>query len=134
MPEVRKKILCIEDDREAAALIVEELVDQGFEPITAHNGREGFDAILKHMPDLVLCDINMPVMSGFEVLERLNDMAPQVGRVPFVFLTAMSDRENELRGRRLGADDFVVKPIDFDVLNAIITDRLAGAACNRTPS
>src|SRR5450631_2998450 len=126
MPEARKKILCIEDDREAAALIVEELVDQGFEPITAHNGREGFDAILKHMPDLVLCDVNMPVMSGFEVLERLNDMAPQVGRVPFVFLTAMSDRENELRGRRLGADDFVVKPIDFDVLNAIITDRLAG--------
>jgi DNA-binding response OmpR family regulator len=134
MPEARKKILCIEDDREAAALIVEELVDQGFEPITAHNGREGFDAILKHMPDLVLCDVNMPVMSGFEVLERLNDMAPQVGRVPFVFLTAMSDRENELRGRRLGADDFVVKPIDFDVLNAIITDRLAGVACNRTPS
>jgi len=134
MPEERKKILCIEDDREAAALIVEELVDQGFEPITAHNGREGFDAILKHMPDLVLCDVNMPVMSGFEVLERLNDMAPQVGRVPFVFLTAMSDRENELRGRRLGADDFVVKPIDFDVLNAIITDRLAGVACNRTPS
>jgi DNA-binding response OmpR family regulator len=134
MAETRKKILCIEDDREAAALIVEELVDQGFEPITAHNGREGFDAILKHMPDLVLCDVNMPVMSGFEVLERLNDMAPQVGRVPFVFLTAMSDRENELRGRRLGADDFVVKPIDFDVLNAIITDRLAGVACNRTPS
>jgi DNA-binding response OmpR family regulator len=134
MPEARKKILCIEDDREAAALIVEELVDQGFEPITAHNGREGFDAILKHMPDLVLCDVNMPVMSGFEVRERLNGMAPQVGRVPFVFLTAMSDRENELRGRRLGADDFVVKPIDFDVLNAIITDRLAGVACNRTPS
>jgi DNA-binding response OmpR family regulator len=134
MAEARKKILCIEDDREAAALIVEELVDQGFEPITAHDGRAGFDAILKHMPDLVLCDVNMPVMSGFEVLERLNHMAPQFGRMPFVFLTAMSDRENELRGRRLGADDFVVKPIDFDVLNAIITDRLAGAACHRTPS
>jgi DNA-binding response OmpR family regulator len=134
MAEARKKILCIEDDREAAALIVEELVDQGFEPITAHNGREGFDAILKHMPDLVLCDVNMPVMSGFEVLERLNDMAPQVGRVPFVFLTAMSDRENELRGRRLGADDFVVKPIDFDVLHAIITDRLAAVTSHRTPS
>jgi DNA-binding response OmpR family regulator len=132
MAEARKKILCIEDDREAAALIVEELADQGFEPITAHDGRAGFDAILKHMPDLVLCDVNMPVMSGFEVLERLNDIAPRFGRVPFVFLTAMSDRENELRGRRLGADDFVVKPIDFDVLNAIINERLAGAASNRT--
>jgi DNA-binding response OmpR family regulator len=133
MAEARKKILCIEDDVEAAALIVEELADQGFEPITAHDGRAGFDAILKHMPDLVLCDVNMPVMSGFEVLERLNDIAPRFGRVPFVFLTAMSDRENELRGRRLGANDYVVKPIDFDVLNAIINERLAGAASNRSP-
>lgn len=134
MAQSQTKILCIEDDREAAALIVEELFDQGFEPIAAYNGREGFDAILKHMPDLVLCDVNMPVMSGFEVLERLNDISLPFGRVPFVFLTAMSDRENELRGRRLGADDFVVKPIDFDVLHAIITDRLAGVASHRTPS
>ena len=133
MAQVRKKILCIEDDREAAALIVEELADQGFEPITAYDGRAGFDAILKHMPDLVLCDVNMPVMSGFEVLERLNDIAPRFGRMPFVFLTAMSDRENELRGRRLGADDYVVKPVDFDVLNAIINERLTGASSSRTP-
>jgi DNA-binding response OmpR family regulator len=134
MPEARKKILCIEDDREAAALIVEELADQGFDPIAAHDGQEGLDAILKHMPDLVLCDINLPVMSGFEVLQRLNDSAPRFGRMPFVFLTAMSDRENEMRGRRLGADDYVVKPIDFEVLNAIINNQLAGVACSRTQS
>jgi DNA-binding response OmpR family regulator len=134
MVQARKKILCIEDDREAAALIVEELADQGFDPIAAHDGREGLDAILKHMPDLVLCDINLPVMSGFEVLERLNDSAPRFGRMPFVFLTAMSDRENELRGRRLGADDYVIKPIDFEVLNAIINNQLAGVACSRTQS
>jgi DNA-binding response OmpR family regulator len=134
MAEARKKILCIEDDREAAALIVEELADQGFDPIAAHDGQEGLDAILKHMPDLVLCDINLPVMSGFEVLQRLNDSAPRFGRMPFVFLTAMSDRENEMRGRRLGADDYVVKPIDFEVLNAIINNQLAGVACSRTQS
>jgi len=130
--EARKKILCIEDDREAAALIVEELADQGFEPIAAHDGKTGFDAILKHMPDLVLCDINMPVMSGFEVLERLNAFAPRFGRMPFVFLTAMTDQEHVSRGRRLGADGYVVKPVDFDVLHTIINDRLAGVACNRT--
>jgi DNA-binding response OmpR family regulator len=134
MAEARKKILCIEDDREAAALIVEELVDQGYEPITAHDGQEGFDAILEHMPDLVLCDINLPHMSGFEVLERLNHNLPQGGRIPFVFLTAMADRESELRGRRLGAEDYVVKPIDFDLLHTIINDRLAGGACDRTAS
>jgi len=132
MAEARKKILCIEDDPEAAALFVEELADQGFEPIAAYDGRQGLEAILKHVPDLVLCDISMPVMSGFEVLERLNDIARQSTRVPFVFLTAMTDREDEMRGRRLGADGFVVKPIDFDVLAAIINDRLAGIA--RKPS
>jgi DNA-binding NarL/FixJ family response regulator len=132
MMEARKKILCIEDDREAAALIVEELADQGFEPIAAYDGHEGFVAILKHGPDLVLCDINMPIMSGFEVLERLIEIAPRFGRIPFVFVTAMTDRDNELRGRRLGADDYVTKPIDFEVLQTIINARLAGVARNET--
>ena len=83
MAEARKKILFIEGDQEAAALIVDELADQGFEPIAAHDGRSGFDAILEHLPDLVLCDINMPFMSGFEVLERLNAVAPRFARVRF---------------------------------------------------
>ena len=134
MVEARKKILCIEDDREAAALIIEELADQGFESIAAHDGKAGLDAILEHLPDLVLCDVNMPLMSGFEVLERLNEFAPRFRHIPFVFLTAMADRENELRGRCLGADDYIVKPIDFRVLHMIINDRLAGAACKRTPA
>jgi DNA-binding NarL/FixJ family response regulator len=132
MAEARRKILCIEDDRETAALVVEELADRGFEAIAAHDGHEGFVAILKTMPDLVLCDVNMPIMSGFEVLERLIDIAPRFGRIPFIFLTAMTDRENELRGRRLGADDYVNKPIDFEMLYTIINARLAGVARNET--
>jgi DNA-binding NarL/FixJ family response regulator len=132
MAEARKKILCIEDSRETAGLIVEELADRGFEAFAAHDGHEGFVAILKHGPDLVLSDINMPIMSGFEVLQRLIELAPRFGRIPFVFLTAMADRENELRGRRLGADDYVTKPIDFEVLHTIINARLAGVARNET--
>lgn len=129
MAQARKKrILCIEDDRETAALIAEDLLERGYEVILASDGREGFAAILKHMPDLVLSDISMPVMSGFEVLERLTALAPRFRNMPFVFLTALSDRENELKGRHLGADDYVTKPIDFDVLATIITARLAGIA------
>jgi DNA-binding NarL/FixJ family response regulator len=124
----KKRILCIEDDRETAALIEEDLLERGYEVILASDGREGFAAILKHMPDLVLSDISMPVMSGFEVLERLTALAPRFRNMPFVFLTALSDRENELKGRHLGADDYVTKPIDFDVLATIITARLAGIA------
>jgi DNA-binding NarL/FixJ family response regulator len=128
MAEVTRKILCIEDDRETAALIAEELVDRGYAVTVAHDGREGLAAILKTMPDLVLSDISMPLMSGFELLERLIDLAPRFAKMPFVFLTALTDRDNELKGRQLGADDYVTKPIDFDVLQTIITARLAGVA------
>ncbi|MBV8849430.1 MAG: response regulator transcription factor, partial [Methylobacteriaceae bacterium] len=85
-------------------------------------------AIFRTMPDLVLCDINMRVMSGFDVLEHLTRIAPRFNNVPFIFLTALTDRNNELKGRRLGADDYVTKPIDFDVLAAIIAARLAHVA------
>jgi DNA-binding NarL/FixJ family response regulator len=122
------KILCIEDDRETAALIAEELLDRGYEVILAHDGREGLAAILRTMPDLVLSDISMPAMSGFELLESLIALAPRFSKMPFVFLTALTDRDNELKGRQLGADDYVTKPIDFDMLAAIVTARLAGVA------
>jgi DNA-binding NarL/FixJ family response regulator len=130
MAEARRKILCIDDDRAITALVAEELATRGFEPVVAHDGHEGFVAILKLMPDLVLCDVSMPIMSGFEVLERLNSLAPRLGHIPFVFLTALADRESELRARRLGADDYVTKPIDFDMLDMIINARLAGVARN----
>ena len=128
MAETHKKILCIEDDRETAALIAEELVDRGYEVAVAHDGREGLTAILRTMPDLVLSDISMPVMSGFELLERLIALAPRFSKMPFVFLTALTDWDNELRGRQLGADDYVTKPIDFELLATIISARLAGVA------
>jgi len=101
---------------------------RGFDVSVAHDGRAGFAAILKNMPDLVLSDISIPVMSGFEVLERLTALEPRFAKMPFVFLTALTDRDNELKGRQLGADDYVTKPIDFDVLTTIINARLAGVA------
>jgi DNA-binding NarL/FixJ family response regulator len=130
MTEARKKIVCIDDDRAVVEMIAEDLAARGFEVAVAHDGQEGLVAILKTMPDLVLCDVNMPVMSGYEVLERLNALAPRLGRIPFVFLTALADRDSELRARRLGADDYVTKPIDFDMLEMIINARLAGVARN----
>src|ERR1700761_2975440 len=128
MPDARKTILCIEDDRETAALIAEELLDRGYDVSIAHDGREGLAAILKLMPDLVLSDISMPAMSGFELLDRLVTLSPRFSKMPFVFLTALSDRDNELKGRQLGADDYVTKPIDFEMLAAIIAARLSGVA------
>jgi DNA-binding response OmpR family regulator len=123
-----KTILCIEDDRETASLLAEDLRERGYLVRLADDGQEGFAAILENPPDLVVCDINMPVMSGFLVLEKLEALAPRFHDMPFVFLTALSDRDNELKGRTLGADDYVTKPIDFDVLAAIIGARLSRVA------
>jgi len=128
MAHPHRKILCIEDDRETAGLIAEELADRGFEVSLAYSGQEGLMAIMRSAPDVILCDVSMPTMTGFEVLERLNEIAPRLGRIPFVFLTALADRENELKGRRLGADDYVSKPIDFDRLVFIVNARIAGVA------
>jgi len=128
MTETRKKILCIEDDRETAALIEEELTERGYDVSLAYDGAEGFTAIFKVMPDLVLCDINMRTMSGYDVLENLTRISPRFDAMPFIFLTALADRKNELKGRRLGADDYVTKPVDFDILASIIEARLAKIA------
>jgi DNA-binding NarL/FixJ family response regulator len=128
MAEISRKILCIEDDRETAALIAEDLADRGYKVTQAHDGQSGIAAILREKPALVLCDISMPQMSGFEVLERLTAAGPLLGDMPFVFLTALADRDSELKGRKLGADDYVTKPIDFEILATIIAARLSRVA------
>lgn len=124
----RRSVLCIEDDADTAVLIAEELEARGFAVALASNGREGWSLLLKSQPDVILCDVNMPFMSGFELLEALTAIAPRFQRVPFIFLTALSTRGDELKGRRLGADDYIAKPIDFDLLETIINARVKGVA------
>jgi DNA-binding NarL/FixJ family response regulator len=119
-----KRILLIEDDAETAELIAEDLQERGYIVSIEPDGNAGLSAILKTEPDLVLCDINMPGMTGFEVMERLIALAPRLDWVPFVFLTARTDRDSELKGRRMGADDYVTKPVDFEILASIIDARL----------
>lgn len=128
MSPAPKKILVIEDDREIAGLVVEELTDRGYEVEVAYDGQEGYAAIFETAPDLVLSDVIMPAMSGFDILERLTAAAPWLRGTPFVFLTGLSDRDIEFKARQLGAVDLVTKPIDFDVLDTIVSARLAGAA------
>jgi DNA-binding response OmpR family regulator len=124
----RRRILCVEDDRDSASLICEDLSDRGFDVTVAYNGRDGLASILKEPPDLVLSDVGMPGMSGFELLERLTSMAPRFECIPFVFLTAFGDRHSELRGWQLGADDYLSKPVDYEVLAARISARLERVA------
>ena len=128
MGDQRRHVLCVDDDRDTVGLIAEELIDRGFKVSVAYDGEQGFQAILARQPDIVLADISMPVLSGFDLLERLTAIAPRFSSMPFIYLTALSDRANELKGRQLGADDYITKPVDFDILIAIITARLARVA------
>ncbi len=119
------RVLCIDDDPESCQLVVDMLGGHGFVVDIATNARDGYAAIVAEPPDLVLCDILMPEVSGLDLLERLSALSPErFGAIPFVFLTALADRESVLKGRRLGADDYVTKPIDFDLLVEVIRARL----------
>lgn len=128
MTERRQHILCIDDDRETVGLIADELTDRGFKVTMAYDGEKGFQAIVAKRPDVVLADVSLPDQSGFDLLERLRHDAPHFRGMPFLYLTALCDRSNELKARRLGADDYITKPVDFDILAAIIATRLARVA------
>lgn len=118
------RLLCIDDEKPVVELLVEELTEHGFEVKGATSGQEGFAEILRSYPDLVVCDINMPDMNGFDILEKLQTLSPQFERMPFIYLTARNERDDILRGRRLGCDDYLTKPIDFEMLVEVIKARL----------
>lgn len=120
------RLLCIEDDPDTRALLVEELEDAGYDVRAAADGADGLTEALSFRPDLILCDVMLPRLSGFDLLEKYGALVPNVP--PFIFLTALTDRDNVLKGRRLGADDYVTKPIDFDILLEIVKRRLSRAA------
>ncbi|NYT84992.1 response regulator [Pollutimonas harenae] len=117
-------ILCVEDEPDLLCDTAEELSEAGFTPLLAGNGDEALDQLRTIRPDLILCDISMPGMDGFGLLRAVQEMMPDYAGIPFVFLTALSDPREVVEGKRLGADDYLVKPIDYDLLLATIQARL----------
>ncbi|PKU23785.1 response regulator [Telmatospirillum siberiense] len=117
-------ILVIEDEWELRSGLATGLRHAGFDVSEAEDGDTGYDAILSLRPDLVLCDIGLPGLRGDKVLERLRRERPDLSRLPFLFLTAFADRQSILAGHQLGADDYLVKPIDLELLVAVIAKRL----------
>ena len=118
-----EKILVIDDDammrRQIAALLAEE----GFETVEARNGREGVALAAKEKPSLVLCDITMPEMNGHRVLEAVRaDLA--IAHLPFIFLTGWGEKDDLRTGMNLGADDYLVKPVEPSELLAAVRTRL----------
>jgi len=121
-------ILAVEDDPTLLRLVCLALKDAGHELITATNGREGLEAVLRHKPALVVSDITMPEMDGFAFLKALRDNHRQFADMPFIFLSGLAERKDIIAGRALGVDDYVTKPIDADLLIAVVDSRLAQVA------
>jgi CheY-like chemotaxis protein len=106
-----KKILIIEDNWEIRENVKEILDISNYEVITAENGQDGLEAARANEPDLILCDVMMPVMGGYELIIKVkSDEILQ--NIPFIFLTAKSEPGDYRRGMELGAADVVVKPFD----------------------
>ncbi|MDX1993866.1 MAG: response regulator transcription factor [bacterium] len=115
-----EKILVIDDEEPTVQLIGMLLERRGFEIIKAYRAEEGLRKAYRYQPDLVLLDIMMPDMDGWEVCKRLREMSD----VPIIFLTARGDVKDVVKGLEMGADDYVVKPYDNDELVARVKAHL----------
>ena len=114
-----QKILLIEDNDDIRNNTAEILELSSYQVITAENGKIGVEKALAHQPDLIICDIMMPVLDGYGVLHAIhkNDA---IKNTPFIFLTAKTERSDFRKGMELGADDYITKPFDgTELLNAV---------------
>ncbi|MEO1637338.1 MAG: response regulator transcription factor, partial [Cyanobacteria bacterium J06631_9] len=122
-----QKILIVDDDSTLRAALTRYLQDRGFVVRNATSGLEGFESFTADLPDLIVSDVVMPGMDGFELCTKVRDT--QTGRlVPFIFLSGRCDLEDRIQGHTLGADDYLVKPFHPRELIAKIEAQLARAS------
>lgn len=118
-----KKILVIEDNAEVRENLEEILELSGYEVTLAEDGTIGVEYALRDIPDLILCDVMMPRLDGYGVLNILSKKS-QTANIPFIFLTAKAEKNDFRRGMNLGADDYITKPFYKDELLSVIETRL----------
>ncbi|MGB7873504.1 MAG: response regulator [Anaerolineales bacterium] len=126
MADVKSKILVVEDDLDVAEMLNAYFRAQGYEVFTVNWGEDGVRACQTVNPDLVVLDIRLPDIDGYEVARRLRtDRRTQ--DVPIIFLTEKRDREDRLHGLELGADDYITKPFDVQELRLRVRNALRRA-------
>ncbi len=131
MTQEKLKILCVEDEVDIRENIAEILDDCGYEVFEADNGKSGFDKFLQINPDLVISDIKMPEMDGYNFLKLVRqNRNVRNNATPFIFLSALGGKEDVLRGVELSANDYLLKPIDFELLMAKVKEKVSNV--NRT--
>ncbi|MGD0710817.1 MAG: response regulator [Bacteroidales bacterium] len=120
---MKSKILLIEDDPAISEATFEFLKEEGFDVSTAANGVDGIQKAIEIVPDLIISDISMPLKNGYEVCKTLQAI-PDTSNIPFIFLTAKIQHDDQRLGMQLGADDYLTKPFDYSELLKSINLRL----------
>jgi CheY-like chemotaxis protein len=116
---MERTILVIDDNTDIRENIAEILDLAGYKTYTAENGKKGVEAAIKEKPSIIVCDIMMPELDGYGVLHMLRKN-PDTERIPFIFLTARTERSDLRKGMEMGADDYITKPFeDIELLNAV---------------
>ena len=110
-----KKILIIEDNNIIRENFTEFLGMSGYEILAANDGEKGIELAREFLPDIIICDVLMPVMDGYEVLRLLLD-SPKTFEIPFIFSTSNSEKVDYTEGMKLGADDYIIKPFEMETL------------------
>ena len=116
-------ILVIEDERLTRSSLISFLQSEGFTTLEATNGHMGIELAKNHLPDLIICDILMPELDGYDVLTTLQ-IDPKTASIPFIFLTVTATEEGWQQSMDMGADDYLSKPITSDKLRAAIAAQL----------
>ena len=128
LSQTAPKVLLVEDDLPGLQNLELLLQLHGFEVTTATDGLSGWQRIKSDMPDIVVCDILMPGMTGLELLAKVREHSAH-SNTPFIFLTALADNRSQRFGMNLGADDYLTKPFSVDELVRAIEARLARQQC-----
>jgi DNA-binding response OmpR family regulator len=115
MVGIMAKVIVIEDEDELRQLIVDELEDAGHQALEAGDGIDGLTTIMAENPDIIISDVGMPRMDGFQLKQKLQEL-PKHSPTPFLFLSALAFQQAIERGISIGADEFMTKPVDFDDL------------------
>lgn len=106
-----KKILAVDDEKHIVRLVQINLLKEGFEVVTASNGREALEAVAQHKPDLIVMDVMMPEMDGFAALHQLKEN-PETAAIPVIMLTAKAQDADVFKGWQSGADLYLTKPFN----------------------
>src|SRR6478609_8176008 len=118
-----KSILVIEDNKDIRENTAEILDLAGYKTFTAENGKKGVDIAVKEKPDVIICDIMMPELDGYGVLHMLRKNETTQA-IPFIFLTAKTERSDFRKGMEMGADDYITKPFDDSELLSAVEARI----------